>query len=325
MKRFFAVLAMASCWFAAPSFVNASVLSNLLTSDGPAHYALNNGAPYQGGGEDKLQDDSVSKFEDVDGSGGYSKGDVIWGVLTLSQVQSSGRGVVNVGSFPPGQVAVVFSAKIAGFATNSTGATVFNLAPIADSTSNYDLRKILPLSVQNGLSNESIITILSSTTDENVLSGAENPLNWFTYQVNNSLVDPSTTVAGSSKFTNANNWFWELTADMKAANNDFFQFVPDAALEGRDKGGLTITSNAFGATWIPVDVIDYLGVMHKNDLTLNLGVVSNAGDYYLGHGWTLTDKSDLYVNAVPEPAAMAVWVVLCGCGGLGLFRRRRRS
>ncbi len=92
----------------------ATVLSSYLTFDGPAHYALSFSTPFQGGGEDKMQDDSLSKFIDADQSGGYSLGDIIFGMVTLSDVAPSNAAGQSLVS---NQITLVFSAKI----TDMTG------------------------------------------------------------------------------------------------------------------------------------------------------------------------------------------------------------
>lgn len=297
-------------WVLGAPVAEASILSSKLTFDGPSGVAQPLGAPQQLGGEDKMQDDSLSSFVNVDGSTTplgaptFTVGDIIWGVLSLSDIDSSGQPNINL---PPGQVAFVFSAKIA-----ASGGGVFSLAPINDTTSPYDLSNLIDGSVQSGLSGDTILTALSSADD----SVANNPLNWAT----------SDFLGGVKKFSAANGWGWELTADM-VSSDDFFEFQPGAPalLTGTDRGGLTITSNAFGAAWLPVDVFDFGATTHYNDLTLDLGTVSLASGDQVTKGWTFTDQSTFYVNPVPEPSAMLTWLGLAGVSAVFVARRRRSA
>ena len=74
MSRFF-MLSLACLLSVFASTAQASVLSKYLTFDGPVHLT----SPiFQGGGEDFLQDDSVSAWDDRDLSGDFSDGDVVW-------------------------------------------------------------------------------------------------------------------------------------------------------------------------------------------------------------------------------------------------------
>lgn len=308
MKRLFlfSVAVTLCCCLAAPSSVKASVFSDLLSFDGPRHTP--GGDPFQGGGEDKLEDDSVSNFLDF-GTPGFSVGDVIWGVVTLSDVQASGRPSVPVG--PNGQVAIIFSAKIAGPGAGGS----FSLVPIGDSTKSYDLRNLLDPSVQSGLNDNSLVTILSTTTPDT--TPANDPLNWTTTQVS----------SATTGFSNTNNWFWELTADLLPGTDDFFEFVGSAALGGTDRGALTITSSAFGPSsiWELVDVYDYGAVTHLSNLTLDIGSVNIATSAQKANGWEFRDQSTFFVNPVPEPLSMLVWAGLAGVFGLVIARRRRSA
>ena len=314
MNKFFLGLA---CVVAMLVFVNtaeASILSGLLTFDGPEHTPA--GAVFQGGGEDALQDDSLSKW--VKGAGnigdGFEVGDIIWGFMTLSDLDASGRESVAVGPNPPGQVAFVFSAKIAGMTSGSGGS--IELAPIADDSSNYDLRNLLDSSVTSGLSNNSLMVGLSSYNNPTGAgdSGLD-PLNWSTTQVDD-----------ADGFRTTNGWSWELTADLVPLTEDFFEFSGSAVAGGTDRGALTISSQAFSVTeWLDVDVFDFASVKHKSDITLDVGTVNIASQGAQNRGWTFTDQSTFYVNPVPEPASVITWACLAVIGAAFGARRRRKS
>jgi hypothetical protein len=314
MKRIIFFLLLAGSCLMLPATSKASVLKSLLSLDGGAHYDLSQfNTPFQGGGEDKLQDDSLSQF--VKGSGnvgaGFEVGDIIWGILTLSDVLSSGRPNATLGPFPPGQVAFVFSAKVASLNGGSNG--TIDLAPIGDATDNYDLRKLLDPTVQNSLSDSTILTVLSTTTPATANNNNADPLNWAPGQV-------------TTDFTTANNWNWELTADLVAGTDDFFEFSNvGPGLAGLDRGGLTIVANAFGVAWTKVDAFDFGGTIRKSDIVLDFGSVNIASGVEAQRGWTFTDQSTFYVNPLPEPVSALVWGGLLSIFALAIRSSRRRS
>lgn len=301
MKRFLIPSVLLAFLVLVPVCAQASILSNLLSFDGPVHWTPP--LPFRGGGEDKIDDDSRSVFIDQ-GAAGYSTGDVIWGILTISDVQASDSDPLNVDKdveLPPNRIVFVFSAQIVG-AGSYPG--TFALGPIGNAGSIYDLRQLLDPSVQNGLGDNTILSVFSAVDTLN-----NNPLDW----------TPSTV---ETNLTAAKGWSWELTAGMAANSDDFFEFLPDpGSLSGTDRGGLTITSQAFSAVWLDVDVNDFSGTTHYNQLVLNPGVVT----YEPIAGWTFTDHSTFFVNAVPEPVSLLTWAGLAGIGAVFAARRRRES
>ena len=312
MNKFFLGLACVVAMLVFSNTADASILSSLLTFDGPEHTGT--AGAFQGGGEDKLQDDSLSQW--VKGANnigaGFEVGDMIWGIMTLSDIHASGRDSVAVGANPPGQVAFVFSAKIAGMTSGSGGS--FALAPIANAGNAYDLRNLLHSSVTSGLSNNSLMVGLSSYNDPADDSGLD-PLNWSTTQVDD-----------ADGFRTTNGWSWELTADLVPGTDDFFDFSGNAQGGGTDRGALTISSQAFSVTeWLDVDVLDFANEVHKGDITLDVGTVTPASESQQERGWTFTDQSTFYVNPVPEPASVITWACLAVIGAAFGARRRRKS
>ena len=278
-----------------PLAAQATTLSAFLTFDGPAH--VTPPIAFQGGGEDKLQDDSVTAWIDV-GPAGFSNGDQFFGIVTLSEVLASGRPSVGVGA--NSQIAILFTAMING--TGPGGA--FNLVP--DGTL---AARCGAVCAGAGIDANSIAVILSTTQPDT--NPANDPLNW-------------TTANFTANFNGAGGngpWSWEATIGLVEAT-DFFNFL-GSPISGQERGGFTVQSQAFFVQdWLPVDVNDFGLGFRTADATLDIGTVTPASAGQQANGWSFRDQSSFFVNAVPEPGSlMLLGLALAGMG----FAGRRRS
>ncbi len=293
------------------SVQSPSIVAPYLTFDGPQHTSppiLPPGNVFPGGGEDKLQDDSLTAWIDNDeigdpGFGIISPGDDLWGYSTLSEINASGRDTVAIGS--SSQIMILFATTLGNFGSGTGGSTM--------SLPNQSLLEAVMGQAgvtpgEAGTSANSIAVMLSTDTPDFV--SAEDPLNW----------------SANNVFPTAADWDWEATFDIVADNGDFFEFdfnnpvIP--TLGGEERGSFTISSSVFAvAEWLPVDVLDFGGNTHYGEATFDQGTVNPASQDERDAGWIFRDQSSFFLNPIPEASSFAIWGLLTG---IGMFYRRSR-
>jgi hypothetical protein len=286
-----------------PVVGDATILSSFLTFDGGS--GVIGFPPVQVNGEDKLQDDSLSRLNDG-GTPGISVGDSTFGILTLSEISASGTPSTPIGG--SSQIAIVYAGTYAA-GPAGTFTVVANPALLAATCGG--------VCAGAGILPGSIAVILSTTTPDT--DPTKDPLNWDALGANG--------LTANLNGANGNTvWSWELTAGLDTLQ-DFFQFQGNTVLGGTNRAGLSITSSAFEADWLPVDVLDFAALLHLSDLTLDVGTNSPASAEEQVRGWTFRDQSSLFVNpdqvTVPEPGSLALLsLALAGIGGFA-YRRKQ--
>lgn len=281
----------------------AGALGGYLTPDGPVHLTF---PVTPGGGEDKLQDDSVSAFVDKNPtSPTFGVGDQVWGLMTFSDIEASGKPSVGVTSH---FITVLYSAEIKSL-SGPDGKIVLG-ATSAGATS---LASLCGALCTGKLSANSIGVVLATSNTANT----NDPLNY------------STTNTTTNLNTAANGWAWEATMGL-VETDDFFHFDGSLFLGGTERGAFTIEQSIYAWDWAPVDVFDFASNTHVGDVTLDVGSVQLAqatvppGSTVASQkdrGWTFRDQASVFVNPIPEPSSL----FLLGAGLLGFAGSRRRQ
>lgn len=316
--RLCAILALAVSVCVLDGSSKASILGSFLTHDGPIHHDLSFGSPFQGGGEDNIDDESRASYINADGSVDllgaptFSAGDVVFGMITISDIDPSGAPNSNIGQTE--QLAILFSTVLGGAAgTVYAPGTIIPLIPVADAGNAYDLRNLLDATISGAasLNDDSVFVVVGNETGTD--EGGTDPLNF----------SEATAEAEIGLFANASGWFWEMTGGL-VEDHDFFDFNfvgPPGAI-GLEAGGFSVQSHDLGGVaFLPVDVANAAGTaITTHDLTLDFGSVFATGD----SPWTFEDEATFTINTyVPEPATIAVWSILAGIGGIVGMRRLR--
>lgn len=279
--------------FAAP--VHASILGQYLTFDGTI---------------DLIRDDSVGDF-----SGSLAApavGNVLQGVYSVNTINSV--------SVQGNQTTVwgIYSLVVTGLTNDVvTGAPVIQFGAIdPDLGTGNSIQELatslgltLPSTLRKGTMDDA--TLLIVTADE-VIGDAPN--------FNTNFV---TTLGGASF---ANTWSLEMVMGLaEATDYHEVRYIPEAVTYSL---AYSVIRDVFGPG------VEYLLATGTRQFSgLNLGVsdfVSVQNNIItippaLGSptGWDFSDKGDFSINAIPEPASMALWSVLVIGGGLMTYRRRR--
>jgi len=233
-----------------------TTFSDFLTFDGPQHLTI---PVFQGGGEDKLQDDNLAKLLDNDQSNSITDGDQLVTMIKISDVNSSNR--LNVGVH--GRLIVFVTAY-----EFQNGSMVASPGLLTD---------LLDPSVAVGIDNNSVGVVLSSNPSN--LGPGPNPLNWSPADITTGFVAPL--------------WNWEMTLGQEFAEMQGDPFV----LGGTVRGGMTIQSTAFGNNgWIGVDVYDSSGNIFIVDMSLDTGSYNVASQDEQNRGWNFRGQASFFVN-----------------------------
>ena len=299
----------------------ATMIVVLLTA-GSAHASLLLSFVPADGVEDQLRDSSSAVLEDRDNTNASSAfasvtvGDVIFG-----WAQISGVGPKNTG-YPPAdgrRLFVVFSAKVVGITTTPTE-TIIDLG--YNDVGSNKLVDLVPAAIgpkdgrHPGTKGASEIAVILS--GPNQLSGS-----------GLSAADFKNKTPGKGFFSPG--FSYEATVGLVDPAQDFFQVK--LSLGGAEElGGFTVmdASGSYGndVDFVPVHdpfapgspLEDATGAVRRPEVGLSGGISESKGDY------DFVDNARFSINAVPEPASVAVWSLLAiGCVAFGRRRLSRKA
>ena len=261
------------------SSANAGVLSSLLSFNGIA---------------DVLIDQSRSNFDDADGNGVLSTGDVLSGFVSIDQADPDNDSLDIIDVNSPEAVVFAFAAEVTSVDAMSG---LVELGPNA--------------------------TTLSSLLDADIAANITDPGTIFVAL--ESAASPASPLDESffdalDDFNAANGFEYVLSGGFADGTDDFFQFSPVnlGGIVGIEAGGFTIFDSPFGDL-LPVSVERLDGAPDSfHDTTLFNGTITDAP---LGSSFDFANNSDFAINAVPEPTAMMTFMGIFGLA----FRGRRRQ
>ena len=246
-----------------PSTLTAqTTFSDFLTFDGPIHHELFNGYPFVGGGEDSILDDAWVHIDDLDNSDTLSPGDTIFAMGRISDIRSSNapsRGVNDK------QIVVFLSWKF------------------------VDNNQLIPHPDGFNVLHSSITTPgnIGQNTVGLLISLNKNP----------STVNPPPSALSIGYFDlgthfTINTHHWELTLDLGTLSQL-------EGILGNAYATFGVSSSAFEATWLPVDVSDVDGPVHIGDWVMNefflLGLTTKEKQQA---GWNYAAESQFTCNPI---------------------------
>ena len=257
------------------------------------------------GVQDVLSDSSKALLDD-NGAPGLSVGDVLYGFAQISGVSPD-----FAGAYPPDastRLIIVFSAEI-----KSVSGTTFTLGKATSGS--HKLSDLLPASLDPKFgrkSGDEIAVVISGPKILSSLSAAD--------------------FAGGSAFDSG--YKYEATIGLADLANDFFEvdFVKGAGTRN-ELGGFSVLDasgsygNGPGIEYLPATnpddgttLKDFSGTLKRPEVGFVSTIFSVPGEY------DYNDIAKFSINAVPEPASVAVWSLLAiGCVAFGRRRLSRKA
>ena len=282
------------------SSASASLLTSLAVADGS---------------QDLLNDTSVAGYKD-NGAAGLSVDDVIFGIALVQDV--------NGDTSKSDQIAVVFSAKIIEFVDNDSSGTISNGDEFKlgyNDTGDYDLTDLLPASLQpkNGragtLGQDEIAVVISHPTTAFSFPTFADFAGGTAF--NDPAIDYEATIGLVDDGVGGNDFFSAIVNDNPFTTNQI-EMVEAGGFSVMDASGSY--GNGPGTIFLPVTGLTTnpeVGLFGSVDFLTNVNYATEYG---------FTDDADFFINAVPEPASVAVWSLLAiGCVAFGRRRLSRKA
>lgn len=312
MRRF-SIGLLALCFAVAlTSSASAGILSSYLSFDGGVGTVPNS----RDAGEDQMNDESRASVADEDSSGaGFTNGDIIFGMITLSDITRSGP---EVNQTINEQITLVFAGKISGTAPGNA----LSLVPVADVGNAHDLRNLLDVAIQPvGFSDwdDAVFAVVTNPST----AEADDPINF----------NKATAELELAEMSVANGWSLEAIGgfDPSGTNQhgdaDYFNFkvLNSSPFIGGEAGGFTVLYHVFGSStrFLPVSTQDFDGNVTSHDVIIHSGLTSVTPTE--DDPWDYENNSVFLINAVPEPTTLTLAGLGVALFGFAGYRRRRKD
>jgi len=292
----FAVLA---ALFALPvSSADAGIVSSLLTSNGV---------------QDSLVDQSVDSFLDVDGSGTFNLGDVLFGIAQIDQVQPDGGASITVA---PARIGVAFAAEVTSFEPVGSLPTqdFFSVEFGAVTSAGNTLNDLLGAGFAGTFDNDTIFAVFERSAGGSLLDVPNTPGTADALQIFTDVGADAFDFVFSGGLEAGD--FFESTIGFNSTTGDF--------VGGDQRGGFTITNSTIGTVgtdFLPVDVTRLDGTtVSSHDITIDVGSnISPADGLQLTNGFAFENNVQFSINTVPEPTSALTFL---GVFAICVARRR---
>ena len=294
--RFIKFAVLAALFVLPVSSVDAGIVSSLLTSNGV---------------QDSLVDQSVDSFLDVDQSGTFNLGDVLFGIAQIDQVQPDGGASITVA---PARIGVAFAAEVTSFESegNLFGQDFFSVE-FGAVTSGNTLNNLLGAGFAGTFDNDTIFAVFERSAGGALIDVPNTP---GTADALQAFTDVG---AGAFDFVFSGGLeagdFFEATISFNSTTGDF--------VGGDQRGGFTITNSTIGTVgtdFLPVDVTRLDGTVSSHDITIDVGSnISPADGLQLTNGFAFENNVQFSINTVPEPTSALTFL---GVFAICVARRR---
>jgi hypothetical protein len=281
-----------------------------------------------------IEDNSRGVIHDLDNSGFVSVGDVIVGLARLDRRSQNGSGVT---LDDDQQLILAYSFQVDSIQSVGPFAGIYYKPVNPAAGTGLSIKELMGSSLQPSLSSAQWAQATFALMEKQfpTINAANNPVNNTTTAgmalVNSVLGNGSGyTLDIIGGIVSSSDFFTNLIIGGPGTNIAAIQNASNSVTLGVVSGGFSNLYNVFpsGALLLPVEGDNVLtNSPTYHDYTLTGGNLFGYGSGPGNNNWDYSDKLDvnLRVQAVPEPASVALWAGLFGGLLVGRRFRRRRS